>query len=562
MMNKLILSLGQKAQSRKWLPRLTFCLLPLTFLVLLFSCQHGDPSKGKTVFNINLDEGLTSLDPAFCRNQNTTWMDNQLYNGLVQVDDSLNIQPCVAKSWQVSKDGLIYTFHLRNDVYFHDDPLFKDGKGRKAVAADFVYSFGRLIDPKVASSGSWIFSDKVDGKQSFTALNDSTFLIKLKQPFPPLISLLTAQYADVVPHEVVDFYGKDFRNHPIGTGPFKFKYWKEGEVMVFLKNEKYWEKDKDGSTLPHLDAIRATFIGDKQTAFMEFVTGKIDFLNDIDGSYRDDILTKSGQMTQKYKGKFILNSAPYLNTMYLGMLVDTNLPIVKGSPLKVLKIRQAINYAIDKQKMIKYLRNSMATAGNAGFIPAGMPGFDAKKVKGYTYNPEKSRELLAEAGFPNGKNLPDILLTTTIGYRDLIEYVQGQLDQIGIHTRVEITQGASLRELVSKNGVNFFYGSWIADYPDGENYLSVFYSKNKIPYGPNYTGFNCKQFDELFEKCYHESDDEKRYALYRQMDNIVMAQSPVVILYYDKLVNLYQNNITGISKNAQNLLVLKRIVKH
>ena len=98
MMNKLILSLGQKAQSRKWLPRLTFCLLPLTFLVLLFSCQHGDPSKGKTVFNINLDEGLTSLDPAFCRNQNTTWMDNQLYNGLVQVDDSLNIQPCVAKS--------------------------------------------------------------------------------------------------------------------------------------------------------------------------------------------------------------------------------------------------------------------------------------------------------------------------------------------------------------------------------------------------------------------------------------------------------------------------------
>ena len=225
MMNKLILSLGQKAQSRKWLPRLTFCLLPLTFLVLLFSCQHSDPSKGKTVFNINLDEGLTSLDPAFCRNQNTTWMDNQLYNGLVQVDDSLNIQPCVAKSWQVSKDGLIYTFHLRNDVYFHDDPLFKDGKGRKAVAADFVYSFGRLIDPKVASSGSWIFSDKVDGKQSFTALNDSTFLIKLKQPFPPLISLLTAQYADVVPHEVVDFYGKDFRNHPIGTGPFKFKYW-------------------------------------------------------------------------------------------------------------------------------------------------------------------------------------------------------------------------------------------------------------------------------------------------------------------------------------------------
>ncbi|MDB5025669.1 MAG: transporter substrate-binding protein [Mucilaginibacter sp.] len=530
-------------------------------LLVLSACHTGNSSSHQTIFNINLDEGLTSLDPAFCRNQNTIWMDNQLYNGLLQVNDSLKIRPCIAKSWDISADGTIYTFHLRNDVYFHNDPLFTNGIGRKAVASDFVYSFGRLIDPTVASSGSWIFSDKVEGKRSFIALDDTTFRIRLRQPFPPLLALLTAQYASVVPHEVVDYYGKDFRSHPVGTGPFKFKYWKEGEVMAFLRNEKYWEKDKNGGSLPHLDAIRATFISDKQTAFMEFVTGKIDFLNDIDGSYRDDILTKSGKVTQKYKGRFILNSAPYLNTMYLGMLVDSTLPIVKHSPLKILKIRQAINYAIDKQKMIKYLRNSLATAGNAGFIPAGMPGFDAQKVKGYSYNPEKARELLAEAGFPNGQGLPDILLTTTLGYRDLIEYVQGQLEQVGIKTRVEITLGASLRELVSKNGVNFFYGSWIADYPDGEDYLSLFYSKNKIPWGPNYTGFNNKQFDTLFEQAHHEANDARRYALYQQMDNLVMQQSPVVILYYDKLVNLYQNNITGYSKNALNLLVLKRVVK-
>jgi len=538
-----------------------FYLLPFTFILLICSCHPNNNTSHKTIFNINLDEGLTSLDPAFCRNQNTIWMDNQLYNGLVQIDDSMHVQPSVAKSWDISQDGRIYTFHLRNDVYFHDDPLFKNGVGRKATAADFVYSFSRLIDPKIAASGSWLFSDKVKGKESFIALNDTTFRIALKEPFPPFLSMLTSQIASVIPHEVADHYGKDFRNHPVGTGPFKFKYWKEGEVLVFLKNEKYWEKDKDGSPLPHLDAMRATFISDKQTAFMEFVTGKIDFLNDIDGSYRDDILTKSGQVTQKYKGKFILNSAPYLNTMYLGMLVDTNLPIVKHSPLKLLKIRQAINYAIDKQKMIKYLRNSMATSGNAGFVPAGMPGFNAKEVTGYTYNPEKARQLLSEAGFPNGRNLPEITLTTTIAYRDLIEYVQGQLDQVGIATKVEIVQSASLRELVSKNSVNFFYASWIGDYPDAEGFLSLFYSKNKIPWGPNYTGFNNKEFDELFRQAYQVSNDSMRYALYRKMDNIVMQQAPVVILYYDKLVNLYQSNMTGISKNALNLLNLKRIVK-
>jgi oligopeptide transport system substrate-binding protein len=539
------------------LSRALFYLFPVLFI----SCNQAGQNAHQTVFNINLDEGLSSLDPAFSRNQNAIWMNNALYNGLVQIDDSLKTRPCIAKTWEISPDGTLYTFHLRNDVYFHDDPQFKNGNGRRAVAADFAYSFYRLIDPKVVSSGSWIFSDKVTGKSAFISPDDTTFQIKLKQPFPPLLSMLTAQYCSVVPHEVVDFYGKDFRQHPVGTGPFKFKYWKEGEVMVLLKNEKYWEKDADGTQLPHLDAIRATFIGDKQTAFMNFISKKLDFLNDIDGSYRDDILTKSGKITQKYKGKFVMSTGPFLNTIYLGMLVDSSLAIVKSSPLRKLKIRQAINYAIDKQKMIKYLRNSMGTPGSAGFIPMGMPGFDASEVKGYTYNPEHARQLLKEAGYPDGEGLPEIVLHTTVGYRSLIEYVQGQLDRIGIKTSVEITQGASLRELVSKNGVNFFYGTWIADYPDGENYLSVFYSKNKIPYGPNYTGFNNKAFDNLFEQAYHEASDEKRYALYRKMDNLVMQQSPVVILYYDKRVNLYQNNISGYSINAQNLLVLKRVVK-
>jgi oligopeptide transport system substrate-binding protein len=164
----------------------------LLLSVVLSSCQSADESSAKTVFNLNLDEGLTSLDPAFCRNRNTIWMDNQLYNGLVQIDDSLQTIPAIAKSWNVSADGLSYTFHLRNDVFFHNDPHFKNGKGRKVTAADFAYSFSRLIDPKVASSGSWIFSDKITGKEAFQAVNDSTFRITLRQPFAPFISMLTA----------------------------------------------------------------------------------------------------------------------------------------------------------------------------------------------------------------------------------------------------------------------------------------------------------------------------------------------------------------------------------
>ncbi|MGB4775777.1 MAG: ABC transporter substrate-binding protein, partial [Daejeonella sp.] len=365
---------------------LKFIFLLLLLCTLFSACSSSSEDKDKQVFNINLNEGLTSLDPAFARNQNALWMINQLYNGLVQINDSLKTVPAIAKSWDLSADGKTYTFHLRDDVYFHDDPLFKNGKGRKVLAYDFVYSFSRIIDPKFASSGAWIFNDKIKDQHAFKAIDDSTFSVQLNKPFIPFLSMLTAQYCSVVPHEVTNHYGKDFRSHPVGTGPFKFKYWKEGEVLVLLKNENYWESE-NGKKLPYLDAIKSTFIPDKQTAFMEFLKKNLDFFNSVDGSYRDDILTKSGKMTKKYEGKFHLRTGPYLNTEYLGILVDSNMALVKTSPLKKLKIRQAINYAIDRKKMIKYLRNSIGAPGHAGFIPKGMPGFNMAGVKGYEYNP-------------------------------------------------------------------------------------------------------------------------------------------------------------------------------
>lgn len=529
--------------------------------VTFISCNEKNDNQGKTIFNINLDQGLTSLDPAFARNQNAIWMTNQIFNGLVQINATLETVPCIAKTWQVSEDALTYTFNLRNDVYFQDDSIFENGKGRKVTASDFVYSFYRLIDPKVASSGGWIFSDKVKDINNFIAVNDSTFQIKLTRPFPPFMSLLTAQYCSVVPKEVVEHYGKDFRSHPVGTGPFKFKYWKEGEILVLLKNQHYFEKDSNGAQLPHLDAVKASFITDKQSGFMSFLKKDLDFYYNVDGSYRDDILTKSGVMTAKYKGKFTLTKSPYLCTEYVGILVDSTLDIVKNSPLRFKKVRQAINYSIDREKLIKYLRNGVGIPANSGFIPKGMPGFDSLAVHGYPYNPKLASRLLAEAGFPDGKGLPEITLNTTTTYKDLIEFIQGQLGAIGIKTKIDVSPGSSLRELMAKNHVNFFRGSWLSDYADGENFLSMFYSKNKVPYGPNYTAFYNKAFDKLFEQSYYEPDDEKRFKLYRQMDQMVMDYSSVVPLFYDQSVAMLQNYISGYNFNPLSLMILKNVKK-
>jgi len=172
-----------------------------------------------------------------------------------------------------------------------------------------------------------------------------------------------------------------------------------------------------------------------------------------------------------------------------------------------------------------------------------MPGFDALAVKGYSYQPEKSKQLLKEAGFPNGKGMAEITLSTTTSYKDLIEFIQGELEDVGIKTKIEVNQSASLREVIAKRQVNFFRGSWIADYADGEIYLSMFYSKNYVPIGPNYTSFNQPAFDQLFEHIADAKNEKERFKRYQKMDQIIMDEAPVVVLYYDQFINMYQNNI-------------------
>ena len=424
-------------------------ILLIVPLILLISCHSIDKKNaGKTVFNYNEASSISSLDPAFARDYANIWAVSQLFNGLVQLNDNLNVVPCIAKSWEVSDDGKHYIFHLRNDVFFHDDPLFNEGKGRRVSAKDFVYSFNRIKDTKTTSPGAWIFNNVKD-KDGFLATNDSTFIINLKKSYPPFISILAMQYCSVIPHEIVEHYGKDFRSHPIGTGPFQFHLWKEGEKLILWKNQHYFEKE-NGNQLPYLDAVAISFIANKQAAFTDFTQGKFDMNSSIDGSFKDELLTKDGNLQKQFEGKFKMLKMPYLNTEYLGILMDTNASVLKGSPLKIKAIRQAINYGFDREMMITYLRNNIGTPGIAGMIPLGMPSFDSIEVKGYNYNPSKAKQLLKDAGFPDGKGLPPITISTNATYSDLCEYIQGQLEALGMKIKIEITQPGQHREMVAQ----------------------------------------------------------------------------------------------------------------
>jgi peptide/nickel transport system substrate-binding protein len=210
------------------------------------------------------------------------------------------------------------------------------------------------------------------------------------------------------------------------------------------------------------------------------------------------VLTKKGQLHQDWEGKLKLQTHPYLNIEYLGLLVDSNNPVLKNSPTRIRKVRQAINYGFDRRKMVLYLRNSLGIAAESGFVPAGLPSFDSTRVKGYTYNPMLARTLLKEAGFNKERPLPAIKLLTIPVYSDIGSYIARQLEEIGFNVQVETIQKSLLLEMTSSSRALFFRGSWIADYPDAENYLSVFYSKNPAP--PNYTRYNNPRFDAAFEQ--------------------------------------------------------------
>ncbi|MBS1589465.1 MAG: ABC transporter substrate-binding protein [Bacteroidetes bacterium] len=528
------------------------------FLILTISCGKKANEK-KNVFYLNYSAGtVESLDPAFAKNLYNMWTDHMLYNTLVETDEHLNIIPSLAKKWEVSPDGLTYTFSLRRDVFFHDDTIFSNGKGRRMEAQDVVYSFNRLIDPSVASTGAWIFNERIASKEPFTALNDSTIVVQLKTPFRPLLQIFTMPYCSIVPKEAVLRWGKDFGRHPLGTGPFVFHYWDDGNVLALKRNEHYWERDATGLPLPYLDAVQISFVDSKATEFFLFLQGKIDFVNNIDGSFKDLVLTKGGELQKAFQHKIVLTKRTYLNTEYIGFLVDTTNKLVRHSPTRFQAVRKAINFAIDRERIARYFKNGTVRPATEGFIPRGMPGYDSNAHFGYHYDPKKALSLLKEAGFPNGQGLRALTILAPDNWADIVNFIAVQLQEIGIQAKVEIIQANILRQQMSKSEAIAFRAQWIADYPDAESMLAFFYGK--LPAPPNYTRFHNVLFDKMYDVSMN-TPDSIRFLLYQKMDSLAMSEAPIIPLFYDQMLHFTHPDVQGFSANSMNLIDLKRVQK-
>jgi len=517
--------------------------VPLFFFVVFFVTCSSDKKPSLKIFRYNEAAGITSLDPAFARTTENIWAVNQLFNGLVQLDSSLNIQPCLAYRWELSDSGKTYTFHLRKDVWFHRDTCF-GGVSRKVVASDLVYSLGRIKNPATGSPGSWILSAVAEN--GIRALNDSTVQLKLSHSYYPFLNLLTHVYCSVVPKEAVEYYGDRFRAHPVGTGPFVFKAWAEGEKLVFRRNPLYFEK-LHGKQLPFIDGVSVSFIKDRQTGYLQFLKGAFDFMSGVDGSYKDDLLDADGNLQTRHQG-IRQHRMPYLKTDYLGLLASAH------PALANLNFKKALSAAIDRRELIRALRNGLGSPAERSFVPASLMPRKISEVK----HPEKSAsEWLQASGVTVSPDRP-IVISTTAAYADVCEYIQQRWNALGIPCKVDVLLPAVHSKSIADGALMCFRKSWVADYADAENFFSVFYSGNIPPAGPNYTHYSNALFDRYYNE-YNTLANANRRDLALKMDSLVANDIPVIPIYTDEAVVFYHHRVKGLHPNAMNVLQVKTV---
>lgn len=565
----------------------------LTYIVsiLLFvSCKEAKTDKAALIkakgdkyyggtFKYNEEEYFKTLYPLNVTEVTAHRICEQLYDGLVEFNQkTLAIEPCMAKSWDIDPTGTIYTFHLRDDIYFHDDACFPNGKGRKFVAQDVKYCFDRLCYYNPADNqGYWIFQDVVKGANEYNklteekkddpngvsgvkVLNDTTVEVTLYKPYAVFLARLGLVFGKIYPKEAIDKYGTDFSERAVGTGAFKLKLCKNNEVTFLTRNEKYFRKDADGNQLPYLNHIKVTYIKEKRAELLQFRKGESDMVFKFPLDMVDEVLLDKDKLKPNY-AQFQLQFLPSMSLQYYGFLHPTTV-------FKDIRIRKAFCYAIDREKLCKYTLKNTGFPGIYGYVPPGTGTYDPTQVKGFNYDPEKARAYLAEAGYAKGKGFPKITLQLNSGGGRngyVAEAVQKMLEEtLGIEVDLLSIPWAQHTEAVEAAIATFFRMGWIADYPDAENFLNLFLGKYvpndiKVKTYINSYRFKNDNYDQVFEKALTTTDENTRNQLYNAADQIAIDNAVVLPLYYDIDYRLLSPKVRNFPQNAMEYRKLSEV---
>jgi ABC-type transport system substrate-binding protein len=515
---------------------------------------------------------IKGFDPALSGDVASSAVIGRIYEGLLEyayLDRPYRVQPMLAASMpEVSEDGLTYTFRIRQGIYFQDDPCFPGGQGRELTAEDFIYSIKRIADLKNASSGYWAFNGRVTGLDEFRAVSAGsvptdydapveglrapdryTLQIRLKEPYPQLLWVLAMHYAFAVPREAVEFYGSNFVNHPVGTGPYILEKWKSNYRIEFVRNPKWTETgrietypstgtdearaagllDDAGKQVPFIDRIVQYVVDDPATQWMMFLTGQFSF-SGISRDNWDAVITPGSDLVNELKEQNIeLLSSPTLTLSYIGFNMDD--PVVGRNK----KLRQALSCAVDPELLVQYYNGRVTPV--YGPLPDPLAGFKPEPTA-YSHNPGKARQLLAEAGYPGGIDPSTgrrLEVTLELGgatpdVRQVVDLMAGMFDKAGIVLKAEYNNGPAFFEKLDRRQAQMFQLGWVADYPDAENFLQLFCSANASP-GPNHANYANPEFDKLYERMRTLLPGPEKDRLCEQMADLVIEDCPWIFMY-------------------------------
>ncbi len=375
--------------------------------------------------------------------------------------------------------------------------------------------------------------------------------------------MLSIPFCYIVPREAVERYGEDFFENPVGAGPFRLIEWVPDQQMTLVRNERYYEKDEQGNQLPYLDTVSISFIRDPNTEFLQFEQGHLDVISSIDPAHDDRILGEDLKSLSKEFEDYHLHMKPVMSVEYYGFMLDPEAPGSEASPFTDNRyLRQALNYAIDREAIIRYVLKGRGIPGNNGPLPPGTPGFSG--VKGYHFDRELARRLLDSAGYPNGKGLPE--MTLQMGFSDRTklvgEAVQEQLKAIGVDLTLKQVDFPQHLGMVRAGRLPLWRTSWIADYPDAENFIALFYTNYASPAGPNTTHYSNPAVDALYQEALNPRLTlEQRSALYGQAERLILDDAPWVFLYYNVSQRLSQPWVQGYTVDPLDRLSLTRVKK-
>lgn len=528
-------------------------ILLINVLTLLFSALSCTKQKDENVKELKLisPSKIAGYDPVQASDMYQTLEIGKVYEGLYEFHPTKRpyvVHPNLAESMpEISKDGLTYTFKIKKGVLFHDDKAFPNGKGRELKAQDFVYSFKRLADPKLMTKGWWLFEDKLAGAnewrakylkadktnydeeiEGIKALDDYTFQLKLIKPYPQMMYALAMPYTVAVAKEAVDFYGNEFLNHPVGTGPFILPKFDQSNTIVYLKNPNYREKyfpSEDPNLakqrVPMLDRIVVYIMTEAQPRWLNFDKAKVDVL-ELPKDNFDQALNKDRTLAKPLADRGVkLDAEPMLDVTFYAFNHED--PLFKNNP----KLRQAMSLAYDRVRSndLFYVGTGMIAHG---VIPPGLAGFDPDFKNPFVeYNVEKAKQLLKEAGFPNGKGLPEITVQTTnnTDSRQMLELFTKCMGDIGIKVKIGANTWPELVNKVTKRQFQMYTMAWHADYPDAENFLSLLYCPNQSP-GSNGANYCNSKYDELFRKASVMQESPERAKKYAEINQMVSLDVP------------------------------------